>query len=757
MPIQEISAGKPPTAVIVAAPYAPAGPITSCSSDAQIQIIGAGQYTFPVNETGLGFLPGMRVRAAAQDDPTQWVEGIVTAFDTVELVIAADLYNGAGVWTGWNINITGQPGLTGAKGDTGAVGPQGPPGGLTNPNVALTGTPTCPTAGPADASQQIANTTWVRNLLVPNYQPLDPDLTSLAAASAIGAIYYRSAADTWAAVTIGTNLTFVGGELSAVLSGTAPINSPAFTGDPTRTTAPAPGDSDASIPTTAWVQGELTAYAKLASPTFTGTVAVPTAGAADNSTAAANTQWVTTKVAGFQPLDSDLTSLAAFSASGVLVWRKADGDWQPVVMGANIAFDTTSGTLNASGGTGSGGIEEAPTDGKIYGRRSLGWTESVALSDLGAYAKIASPSFTGVPLAPTPSAGTNSQQLATTAYVKTNLASYLPTSGGNLTGSLAIVAASPGIGLYKTNGTSAQFGAYNQSNGQPRFFFVAADGTNETGGNSGSNFHIDRYADDGSFLGTPLQINRASGVVTISDPTLTGNVVAPTASPSSDSTTKVATTEFVQAAIAAALAAPGATGFTTGDVKLTLKTVAESGWILMNDGTIGSGTSGATYANANAQNLFALVWNNIPDAWAPVVGGRGASAAADWSAAKKLTLPKTLGRALAAAGSGSGLTARVLGSNLGEETHTQTVTELVSHGHNYTDPQHSHTHPGNGVNQQASYFAVDGGSQYNASQWGSYFAATNVAFTSITIQKGGSSQPANLMQPTTFLNVMIKL
>jgi hypothetical protein len=46
-------------------------------------------------------------------------------------------------------------------------------------------------------------------------QPLDADLTALAALSGTNTIYYRSAADTWSAVTIGTNLSFSGGTLSA--------------------------------------------------------------------------------------------------------------------------------------------------------------------------------------------------------------------------------------------------------------------------------------------------------------------------------------------------------------------------------------------------------------------------------------------------------------------------------------------------------------------------------------------------------------
>jgi len=51
------------------------------------------------------------------------------------------------------------------------------------------------------------------------YQPLDGDLTSLAAASGTNTIYYRSAASTWSPVTIGANLTFTGGTLAATGGG----------------------------------------------------------------------------------------------------------------------------------------------------------------------------------------------------------------------------------------------------------------------------------------------------------------------------------------------------------------------------------------------------------------------------------------------------------------------------------------------------------------------------------------------------------
>ena len=51
------------------------------------------------------------------------------------------------------------------------------------------------------------------------FQPLDADLTALAALSGTNTIYYRSGTSTWSAVTIGSNLTFSGGTLSATGSG----------------------------------------------------------------------------------------------------------------------------------------------------------------------------------------------------------------------------------------------------------------------------------------------------------------------------------------------------------------------------------------------------------------------------------------------------------------------------------------------------------------------------------------------------------
>jgi len=50
------------------------------------------------------------------------------------------------------------------------------------------------------------------------YQPLDADLTALAALAGTNLIYYRSAANIWSPVTIGANLSFTSGTLNGLVT-----------------------------------------------------------------------------------------------------------------------------------------------------------------------------------------------------------------------------------------------------------------------------------------------------------------------------------------------------------------------------------------------------------------------------------------------------------------------------------------------------------------------------------------------------------
>lgn len=200
--------------------------------------------------------------------------------------------------------------------------------------------------------------------------------------------------------------------------------------------------------------------------------------------------------------------------------------------------------------------------------------------------------------------------------------------------------------------------------------------------------------------------------------------------------------------------------FRTGGVMLTIDDVATPGWVMCNDGTIGSaGSNATTRAHADTEALYTLIWNKVADAHAPVTGGRGASAAADFAANKPIALTKMLGRALAVAGSGTGLTARALGATTGAETHTlsQAETPLKAHGHGVNDPGHQHNqinNGDNGVNPTGPYSvgSTDGQTQYTGT------VTTNNG-TGITVNAAGdaSATAHNNMQPSSFLNAMIKL
>lgn len=225
---------------------------------------------------------------------------------------------------------------------------------------------------------------------------------------------------------------------------------------------------------------------------------------------------------------------------------------------------------------------------------------------------------------------------------------------------------------------------------------------------------------------------------------------------------------------------------TTGDIKFTIKTAADAGWVMCNDGTIGKGGSGATSrANDDCESLFTLLWNNIGNGFAPVSSGRGVSAAADWAAGKTIQLTRMMGRALAVAGSGAQLSARTLGQFLGGEQHTLTAAEMPNHAHGVSDPTHAHsvydpthTHAVYDPGHSHSYGRVvtsngqgsDIGTANNhvtqntgaaATGISLYGAATGIgiyaAGTGIAVQAAGGGGAHNNMQPTVFLNAMIKL
>lgn len=82
-------------------------------------------------------------------------------------------------------------------------------------------------------------------------------------------------------------------------------------------------------------------------------------------------------------------------------------------------------------------VLEAPDDGKQYLRENGDWTAldlSSLTGELGNKAPINSPNFTGVPVAPTPASGSNTTQVATTAFVTDAVADKAPLASPAFTG-----------------------------------------------------------------------------------------------------------------------------------------------------------------------------------------------------------------------------------------------------------------------------------------------------------------------------------
>ena len=148
----------------------------------------------------------------------------------------------------------------------------------------------------------------------------------------------------------------------------------------------------------------------------------------------------------------------------------------------------------------------------------------------------------------------------------------------------------------------------------------------------------------------------------------------------------------------------------TGDIFFSFKNGTRTGAVRCNGRTIGNASSGATErANADCEDLFAFLWNNVANGQAAVSGGRGASAAADFAANKTITLPNGCGAGPvgyadmgntdngelddAPVVSGGPTTAA---SILGANTHTLLTAELAAHTHgagSYAgDSNGAHTH-----------------------------------------------------------------
>jgi microcystin-dependent protein len=193
---------------------------------------------------------------------------------------------------------------------------------------------------------------------------------------------------------------------------------------------------------------------------------------------------------------------------------------------------------------------------------------------------------------------------------------------------------------------------------------------------------------------------------------------------------------------------PIPTGARIGFTGLT----APSGWVLADGRTIGDVSSGATNrANDDTEALFTLLWNSYASAELAIetaVGAsttRGASAAADFAAHKRLALPDYSGRVgvgkddmsgsaagRITSGSKAGIDGTTMGTSGGVEEYQLTEDEMPSHIHD-------------------TLFALSGGSVANTQPNGLGRAATYD-----TLSAGGDEAHTNV-QPSIIETVLIKI
>ena len=276
---------------------------------------------------------------------------------------------------------------------------------------ALTGTPTAPTAAASTNTTQVATTAFVRGEVTALVNGATATLDTL------GEIATALGNDANLSTTLTTSIGLK-----------APLASPTFTGTvtiPTGASITAPtglvkGDvglgsvdntADTAKPVSTAQQTALDLKANLASPTFTGTVTIPSGAS----------------ISGFAPLASP-----ALTGNPTATTQTAGNNTTRLATTAFVTDAVSTGvsgvainTLNDIGDV----TAPSPSSGDLLKWNGTAWVNATG------YALLASPALTGTPTAPTASANTNTGQVATTAFVTTAISTISPSTtildGGN--------------------------------------------------------------------------------------------------------------------------------------------------------------------------------------------------------------------------------------------------------------------------------------------------------------------------------------
>jgi len=111
-------------------------------------------------------------------------------------------------------------------------------------------------------------------------------------------------------------------------------------------------------------------------------------------------------------------------------------------------------------------------------------------------------------------------------------------------------------------------------------------------------------------------------------------------------------------------------------------------------------------------------------------------------------LPDFRGRVAVGKGTGTGLTARTVGSTFGTESHPLTSADIPSHSHSVTDAGHTHNFVASGGGSGLPGRNTDASTTYNNN------SSTNT--TGMTLQNTGSGTAHNNVQPSVVAKKIIK-
>lgn len=193
-----------------------------------------------------------------------------------------------------------------------------------------------------------------------------------------------------------------------------------------------------------------------------------------------------------------------------------------------------------------------------------------------------------------------------------------------------------------------------------------------------------------------------------------------------------------------------------GQVSMTVRSTAPSGWLLCQGETIGSAASGADYAAEKYRTLFDLVKGFSPNTGSEVFDDDDT-----------VTLPDLQG-AVPVGYDSADTDFDTLGETGGAKTHTLVTGEIPSHNHSVSDSGHSHGVTDSGHTHGLTHDATqeDGAAKDRIGTGvGTGTYNTESATTGLTVNSGnasisessvGGGGAHNNVQPYVTLNFVIK-